>query len=190
MDDKTIHELIQKKHVEDSIRQEFEGTLADRVDRYMQVKPHIIIPNEHFAAPSAQCSLLFRDGHFYGCIALTQAVAEALARFFCEVNFGRHDDVLEKNVEKLYRRGFISDKVKKALFEIWHDRDVYHHLNHNIETNRQLLEELARKKLSLLTEVESVIFEFKIINGELLPKHPKYWKAIDNKFQVYLRLEP
>ena len=190
MDDKARDELIQRKQVEDSIRQEFEGTLADRVARYLQVKPHIIIPNEHFAAPSTECSLLFRDGHFFGCIALTQAVAEALARFLCEVNFGRHDNVFEKNVEKLNRRGFISDKVNKALSEIWKDRDGFHHLNPNVETDRQILEELAKEKARLLAEVESELFEFEIINGALQPKHPKYWKISGNQAQVFLRLEP
>lgn len=190
MDKEAARKLIEQKQVEESIKQECMGTASIRATRYLQVKPHIIIPNEHFAAPSTECSLLFRDGHFFGCIALTQAVAEALARFLCEVNFGRHDNVFEKNVEKLNRRGFISDKVNKALSEIWKDRDDFHHLNPDVETDRQILEELAKEKTRLLAEVESEIFEFEIINGALQPKHPKYWKISGNQAQVFLRLEP
>lgn len=190
MDEKRIHELIQKKQVEDSMRQEFEGTLADRVTRYLQVKPHEIIPYHYFSAISAECSFLFRDGHFYGCIALTQAVAEALARFLCEVNFGRHDKVFEKNVEKLSVRNFISDKVKESLLKIWEKRNDYHHLNPNVETDRQTLEELAREKARLLVEVESEVFHFTVVDGRMILEHPKYWKASGNQVQVFLRLEP
>jgi len=190
MDEKTIHELIQKKQTENSIRQEFEGTLADRVDRYVQVKPHIIIPNEHFAAPSAECSLLFRDGHYYGCIALTQAVAEALVRFLCTKNSFKPVKKFEENVENLSTRTFISDKVKESLLKIWERRDDYHHLNTSIENDRQTLEELAKEKTRLLAKVESEIFEFKIVNGALIPKYPKYWNISGNQAQVFLRLEP
>ena len=78
----SVDPAILQKQVEDYMREEFEGTLSERVVRYIQVKPHEIISNTHFSAPSSECSLLFRDGHFYGCIALVQAVAEALTHFF------------------------------------------------------------------------------------------------------------
>ena len=57
MDKKTVHELIQQKQVEDSMKQEFEQTLSDRAARYLQVKPHGIIPYEHFSAASARVHL-------------------------------------------------------------------------------------------------------------------------------------
>jgi len=190
MDEKTIHELIQKKQVGDSIRQEFEGTLADRAARYLQVKPHGIVPYEHFSAASAECSLLFRDGHFYGCIALTQAVAEALVRFLCTKNSFTPEKKFKENVRKLSTRKFISDKVKESLLKIWERRDDYHHLNPNVKTDRQALEELAREKAQLLVEVESEVFHFTIVDGEIVPEHPKYWKVSGNQAQVFLRLEP
>lgn len=190
MDKKTVHELIQKKQVEDSIRQEFEGTLADRVARYLEVKPHQIVPYTHFAVVSAECSFLFRDGHFYGCIALTQAVAEALVRFLCKKNsFGPAKD-FEKNVEKLSVRKFISNKVKESLLTIWQRRDDYHHLNPNVATDRKTLEELAREKTRLLVEVESEIFRFRLVDGKINPENPKYWDISGNQAQVFLRLEP
>lgn len=190
MDEKTINELIQKKRLEESIRQDFEGTLADRVARYLEVKPHEIVPYTHFSTISAECSFLFRDGHYYGCIALTQAVAEALARFLCEVNFGRHYNVFEKNVEKLSTRTFISDKVKEALLKIWKRRDDYHHLNRGIESDRQTLEEVAREKTRLLVEVEKEVFRFTSVDGKINPENPKYWDISSNQAQVFLRLEP
>ena len=190
MDEKTIHELIQKKQAEDSIREEFEGTLADRVDRYVQVKPHEIVPYTHFSTISAECSFLFRDGHYYGCIALTQAVAEALVRFLCKKNSFRPVKNFENNIEKLSVRNFISDKVKESLLKIWEKRNDYHHLNPNVETDRQTLEELAREKVRLLVEVEKEVFRFTSVDGKINPENPKYWDISGNQAQVFLRLEP
>lgn len=190
MDENTIHELIQKKQVEESIRQEFEGTLVDRVDRYMQVKPHEIVPYTHFSTISAECSFLFRDGHYYGCIALTQAVAEALVRFLCKKNSFRPAKIIENNIEKLSVRNFISDEVKDSLLTIWQERDDYHHLNPSIESDRQTLEELAKEKTRLLIEVEKEVFRFTFVDGKINPENPQYWAISSNKEQVFLRLEP
>jgi len=189
MDEKTIHELMQKKLAEDSIRQEFEGTLADRVARYLQVKPHLIIPNKHFAAASTECSFLFRDGHYYGCIALTQAVAEALVRFLCKTKSVRHGKDFKKNVANLSGK-FISDKAKESLLKIWEKRNDYHHLNPDVETDRQALEELAREKTRLLVEVEREVFRFTIVDGKINPENRKYWDISSDQMEVFLRLEP
>ena len=188
MDKKNMHELIQQKQVEGSIKQEFEQTLSDRAARYLQVKPHGIIPYTHFSAASAECSLLFRDGYFYGCIALTQAVTEALARFLCQRNSWKPANEFEENVKKLSARKVISGKLKKSLLTIWEKRDDYHHLNPNIEGDRQALEELARERVRLLTEVESEVFRFTVADDKIIPEHPKYWKGSGN--QVFLRLGP
>jgi len=188
MDKKTMYKFVQQKRIEDSIKQEFEQTLSDRAARYLQVKPQGIIPYEHFSAASAECSLLFRDGHFYGCIALAQAVTEALARFLCQRNSWRPAKRFEKNVEKLSARNVISGKLKKSLLRIWVKRDDYHHLNPTIEGDRQALEELAREKVHLFTEVESEVFRFTVADGKIIPEQPKYWKGSGD--QVFLRLDP
>jgi hypothetical protein len=79
-------EIMRRMVAQDGIKQEFEQTLGSRVNRYLKVKPHGIIPLTEFASVSAECALLFRDGHFYGAIALSQAVAEAVAKFLCQKN--------------------------------------------------------------------------------------------------------
>ncbi len=190
MDEKDIQRLILQKQIEDSIRQEFEGTLSERVTRYLQVKPHPIIPNAPFAAASAECSLLFRDGHFYACIALTQAVAEAIVRYLCQRKRWKPGKEFEENVRKLRERQFISSELKEWLLAIWQNRDDYHHLNPNVETGRQKLEELAREKARLLARVESEVFDFNLVNGRLAPKHPEYWDIRGKQANVFLRLEP
>lgn len=191
MDEETKRELFQRAQTANSIKQEFEQTLSERVERYLQVKPHEIIPNAPFAVPSAECSLLFRDGHFYACIALVQAVAEAIVRYVCDIDFGKHDKVFEKNVEKLHTRKFIDDKLQETLLKIWKKRDDYHHLNSNVKSDRDTLEKLAKEKTCLLVELEGEIFKFSFGNdGSIIPKYPKYWKIRGNQAEVFLRLEP
>ena len=191
MDEETKLELFQRAQTTNSIKQEFEQTLSERVERYLQVKPHKIIPNAPFVVPSTECSLLFRDGHFYACIALVQAVIEAIVRYICDIDFGKHGKVFEKNVEKLHTRKFIDDKLEKALLKIWEKRDDYHHLNSNVKSDRDTLEKLAKEKACLLVEIESEIFKFSFGNdGSIILKHPKYWKIRDNQAEVFLRVEP
>lgn len=181
---------IQKLELEETLRGEFEATLRDRVRRYLEVKPHGIISDEHFSRASTECALLFRDGHFYGCIAMTQAVAEALVRFMCERRSLTPSTHFERNLRMLRAKGFMPDVVSKRLPQIWAGRDDYHHLNPNIKQDRQELERLAREKVKLLAEVEGEVFGYSVADGKLIPKFPEYWNLTGNQAQVYLRLEP
>jgi hypothetical protein len=191
VEENTKRELHQRALTTESIRQEFEQTLPERVERYLQVKPHGIIPNAPFAAPSSECSFLYRDGHFYACIALVQAVAEAIVRYICDIDFHGHDRVFEKNVEKLYKREFISGKLKESLLKIWEKRDDYHHLNPSVKSDRQTLEKLAKEKARLLVKVESEIFKFSLgKDGGIVLKYPKYWKISGDRAEAFLRFRP
>jgi len=185
-------ERIQQLQIQDSIRQEMEQTLSVRTERYFKVKPHGIIPYTQFAPASAECPLLFRDGHFYGCIALVQAVTEAIARFMCKKNSCKPSKSFEENIKKLNTRGFISDDLKKAFIETWSKRDDYHHLNDTIETDRQKLEEIAYNKILLLRKIESEVFKFSLTDkGELVPENKKYWGLQkDEPIKVFLKLSP
>jgi hypothetical protein len=185
-----IQELMQQKFTEDSIKQEFEQTLSSRVQRYLKVKPHGIVPYTQFAPASAECAFLFRDGHFYGCIALTQAVTEAIVRFLCQKNAWKPANNFGNNVAKLHTRKFISEEMKNRFLKIWENRDDYHHLNPNIETDREKLEEIAYEKVLLLKEIESEIFKFSVIDGKLVPEKKKYWELQQNgTIPVFLKLE-
>lgn len=185
-----MNEAIALAQTQDTLRQECEQTLAERARRYLQAKPHGVIPLTHFAPVSAEATLLFRDGHFYACIALAQAVAEALVRFLCEKNSCSPRKDFDKNVEKLTTRGFITEEIKGKLLQIWDARHDYHHLNADIETDKERLQEMAIEKLNLLTDVEKEIFAFTIVEGKLVPTNRKYWD-IDGEFaKVYIRLSP
>lgn len=188
--DMDIQDSMEQKITEDSIKQEFEQTLAPRVERYLKVKPYGIVPDTRFAPASAECTFLFRDGHFYGCIALTQAVAEAIIRFMCQRNSWRPENNFEKNVETLHTRKFMSEDQKDRFLKIWKKRDDYHHLNPNIETDREKLEEIAYEKILLLKEIESESFAFSNIDGKLAPKNKKYWDLQQNgTVPVYLKID-
>lgn len=185
-----IQETMQHIFTEDGIKQEFEQTLPSRVQRYLKVKPHGIVPYTEFAPASAECTLLFRDGHFYGCIALSQAVTEAIARFLCQKNGWRPENTFEKNVTKLHTRRFISKEMKNKFLRIWEKRDDYHHLNPDIETDREKLEEFAYQEVLLLKEIESEIFKFSVVDGKLVPENKKYWVLQQNgTIPVFLKLE-
>jgi len=181
---------MQKVFTEDGIKQEFEQTLSARTARYLRVKPHGIVPLTEFAPVSAECTLLFRDGHYYGSIALSQAVGEAIAKFLCEKNGWKPKKNFEENVQKLETRQFISESMQAKFLSLWKKRDDYHHLNPSIETDRQKLEVLAYEKVSLLKEIESEIFKFSVVDGRLVPENSKYWNLQPNgTAQVFLRLD-
>jgi hypothetical protein len=190
LDEKSKQEILQKALITSSLKQDFEYTLPTRVERYLQVKPHEIIPNTPFAKPSSECSLLFRDGHYYACVALAQAVAEALTRYMSKINFDGFDKVFEKNVDKLYTRKFIAEKTKNLFYKIWEKRDDYHHLNSTVETDAQTLENLAKEKVVLLNKIETEIFQYTFRDGSFVFKYPQNWNVKQNKTEVFLRFQP
>ncbi|HUY36469.1 MAG TPA: hypothetical protein VMV69_27275 [Pirellulales bacterium] len=71
---------------EHSLRQDFELTLANRIDRSRRTRVHPAIPSGYFSVASTECRDVFVDGHFYGCITLVQSVAEGLAKFLATNN--------------------------------------------------------------------------------------------------------
>ena len=151
-------ENIPKEQIEQSIKQEFERTLADRAARYLQISSCSFAPSAQFSAASLECSLLFRDGYFYACIALSQAIAASLVRSLCLQNGWEPAKNFQNNVEKLCLRAIIPDKAGKFLAKIWEKRNDYYKLNPNLVADRQTLEDLAREKVRLLAEAEKEIY--------------------------------
>jgi hypothetical protein len=189
MDRKQIEKAVERHRLEESLRADFEVTVTMRVDRYLQVKPHEIVPNTYFAVPLAQCSELYRDGHYYGCIALAQAVAEALVRHIYQKKISRAAKSFEGRVEALSRKGYINQELNDNLLKIWEDRNDYHHLNPCVETDIARLEEIALEKVSLLVKVMSIVFAFSNVGGKLAPKYPEYWEMKGQLIPVFLNLE-
>lgn len=191
MDHDEISGLMRRVQVKDTLKQMASLTLEDRVERWCQVMPHDIIPNSHFAAVSMEAYELYRDGHFYGTISLSQSVAEALARFLCEKNNTEPDEqIYWNNIKKLKQLG-TDDSLLKPLESIWQGRNDYHHMNPAVETDRKALEALAKEKLQALQTIERIIFAYTTGEGKINPTYPQYWEmnTADNSMQVYLRID-
>ena len=188
MDDKT-KKLIEKSQIRDTLQQEFQLTLDQRVRRYFEVRPHGIIPSTYFAAVSTESHLLFRDGHYYGTISLVQAVTEALAKFLCNKNGWKPNNDFEKNIKQLKIRKKVADDLFFLFIKIWNNRNDYHHLNLQIEQDRRKLEILAKEKLTALMDIEKELFAYITKGGKLVPKYPKYWDQKSDTIPVFLRLD-
>lgn len=190
MDQTKINELVAKTQTKDTLRQLFEGTINARVKRWLEVKPHNIIPNSHFAAVSMEPYELYRDGHYYGAISLSQSVAEALVRFICAKNGGSFSSY-ENALQKLKSKKIISTPLFDLFTAIREGRNDYHHLNPTIENERQALESLAKEKVQALQAIEGEVFAYAANQGKIKPLHPQYWDADATKgtMQVYLRID-
>ena len=173
------------------LKKQCEATVAERVDRYLRIGHQLIVANTPFAGASAECVGLFRDGHFYGCISLSQAVGEALVRHMCRSNKWKPAENFEENVATLQRRGFIDDVIEAAFLLLWRGRDDYHHLNGNVATERAELEQLGLTKVRALGTIEAWVFEFSQGENGLILCRPQYWPN-DGTSQpnAFLRIDP
>jgi len=192
MDEEGIRKAIRRRELEDTLKGECLSSISDRVSRYLELNFIEVTPNEHFASISAECIRLYRDGYFFACIALCQAVAEALVRFMCEVSeFGASiSQDFEENVGKLRKRNIRPD-CSKLLKEIWEGRHDYHHLKPKVPTEREKLQAIAKNKMIALHGVESEVFAFEWVGGAIKPKYPKYWPKTNNGLlNAFLRFEP
>lgn len=191
LDRRDISRTAERRRLADSLREDFVGTLDERISRYQELDFTKISPNSHFASASAECILLYRDGYFLACIALCQAVAEAIVRLMClRSRFSSISKDYEKNVVNLQRRGIEPD-CTQLFAEIWLGRHDYHHLSPRIPTERSKLQEIAKGKIRTLHKIESTVFEFTIKDGTISPKYPKYWEINRNRLiNAFLRFEP
>jgi len=90
-----LNNLVQQKLMEKSIKQEIEQTLSLRAQRYLKVKPHGIVPNTQFAPVSAECNLLFRDGHIMGASLSLNLLLRPLFDFFVKKILGDQKRILK-----------------------------------------------------------------------------------------------
>jgi hypothetical protein len=190
MDREEVINAIKRKQLEDDLQGDFLATLNKRISRYQELDFIKLTPNTHFAFVSVECINLYRDGYFLACIALCQAVAEAIVRLMCQRSkFSSVSNDYENNIENLRKRGIQPD-CNELFKEIWKDRNDYHHLNPTIPTEKSKLQKIAKSKILNLHKIESEVFNFTIVNGAVSPRYPKYWDFNeDGLLNVYLRFE-
>ena len=191
MDKEEVLKAINRKELEENLKQEFLATLDERISRYQELNFIKVTPNAHFASVSAECILLYRDGHFLACVALCQAVAEAIVRLMCERSkFSSISEDYDKNVGNLQKRKIEPD-CSKLFKEIWKGRNDYHHLNPEIPTERSKLQDIAKSKIITLHKIESNVFDFAWTkDGAISPRYLKYWDIKNGLLNVFLRFEP
>ena len=211
MTPETVLSRVDAEWTRQQIQKDDEVKFEQRVARAQRVKVHRIIPHVWFDVASTGCWDLFRDGHFYGCICLSQSVAEGLAKFVLEVHHvtvGKHNRPIElcdkpatgrplielvKNLKRGLYNGqpmsVVSEKCAKA-FECIEggDRDDFHHLNKRIITDFAELEKRAEQCVAALYDIESELFGFELTPGGLTPYQREYWPDAGKTYgQVDLR---
>jgi hypothetical protein len=159
--------------------------------RYLEVKPPVLIPNHHFAMASSECRELYKDGHFYGCISLTQSVAEGIVRYLVKNKANKYKvkENYQNNLNILFQANVISDLQKNTFEHIYEDRNLYHHLSFNVSKDRIKLQKLAKEKLLLLNEIENDLFAFSISEGKIVPKNHTNWNIKRERTEIYLRID-
>jgi hypothetical protein len=114
-----------------------------------------------FAAPSAECAEQFQDGRYFSCIALTQALLEAVIRHVWQIKLEKkpnHQGRFDANLEVLHKKKFIADDWKIKLDQMWADRYSFHYLRPSVECDQRKLVEKARNLLKLLDDLEREFF--------------------------------
>ena len=174
----------------EQLRRLDEARLSGRAERAARTKVHGVIPNHFFSRASSECRDLFIDGHYYGCISLAQAVAEGLSTYLGRLHQPGARKDPQQRVQRLKTSGAITDSAMKAFLLIWGtDRNTFHHLNDDVQTDYGELERRAESCVQALLVIESELFAFTIIDGRIVPTHPIYWPRTDPEhIGVFLRL--
>jgi hypothetical protein len=193
VDKEEVHKAIKRRQLQDNLEQDFLASINDRISRYLELDFIQVVPNTHFAPITIECILLYRDGYFFACIALCQAVAEAMLRFMCERNDRGSKGLVkfETNIRNLRE---LKDKIPldwiETLERVWKNRNDYHHLNPDVPTQKEKLREIAKDKIVALLDVESKVFAFEWVDGAIKRTHPEYWLETDSgHLNSYLRFE-
>jgi hypothetical protein len=190
MDPESAQKQVERHRLVSEFTAGCQAHAGERVDRYLRAQYHGIVADTPFAPASAECIGLFRDGHFYGAISLSQAVGEALVRHMCRSNQWRPAENFEENVSKLRQRNFVDDAIEAALLRLWEKRDDYHHLNPTVARDRASLEDLALTKIRSLGEIERFVFAWSPSEtpGAIRLLRPQYWPdKKENQVGVFLR---
>jgi hypothetical protein len=161
----------------------------DRFRRQQASRVHQVIPSHWFAPASSECRALYVDGHFYGCISLSQAVAEGLSKFLAEHHGVSHRQAQGLRVAALLAAEAISSDAARAFQAIeGTDRNAIHHLNREIPRDAAMLEARAAECVESLYVIESEIFAFTVQGTAIAPRHPQYWTIEGGMGQAYLRI--
>ena len=193
VDESTTRDTVERLGITNDLRGRLEATIQMRVDRYIEVSPHTMVPNHHFAGASAECVSLYVDGYLLSAVMVTQAVVEGIRRFVIERNAIKVDEGVDgpEAIGLLVAKGIISEGCAGAFNRIYGSfRNDVHHMNPKVGTID--FRELAKRNILDLAAIEREVFAFKWSDkGAIIPTNPRYWDArADGKVGVFLRLGP
>jgi len=139
-----------------------ESHANDDRPKVIPVVPAINVPDYPFAAPSVECAKQFQSGHYFGCIALTQALIEAEIRYIGQIKLNKKPNQkgsFEKDLDALHKKNVISDEHKAQLDAMRTEWRSLAYLQPATADNLQKLEEMAHQALLLLKELEQEFFQ-------------------------------
>ncbi len=178
--------------IERSLRAHFEAGLPASVRRASHVQLLNVIPSHWFSAAASECARMYVAGYFYGAISVSQAYVEALAKFLltecCRERSPKGQ--VDQLWDRLRDRGVASQVVATAAREIFNDRNDYHHLNSNVETDHRALEDRAREVMEGIYLIDTAFFSYTFDNGAIVPKDSRFWPVHENdpeRILVFLR---
>jgi hypothetical protein len=164
------------RQLEQELRASFEQQLPYQMVRASRVRALNMRPGHYFVRAAFECKNMFVAGCYVGCVSLCQSVAEALARFICTVKHVSGGRTVLEKAAKLQKNGVISPEIREAFRTISaHDRNIFHHLDENVETDNKLLGARAEQCVNALYRIESELFAYTIDGRSIIPKYPEYW---------------
>ena len=201
MDEKEKREEIRKIQVRQDLRSEFDSTIDQRVERYLEINHQEIIGNHHFAEASCECIKLYRDSFFMSVVMVSQAVNEGIVRFVAERNsitsYLNGEKSKTKSVpdmiDELEQKKVITNVCAEASRSICRSfRNNVHHMNPEIVENAPHFKMLAKRNIQDLAKIEKEIFDANFApDGSLILGQPKYWDCNeDGNIAGYLRFTP
>jgi len=186
---------MKRQRLKDNLIANYNSSIDERVDRYLDIDHHWIISNHHFAAASSECINLYRDGHFIATVMMSHSINEGIIVFIADrVKLPRDKSdggakSIEDLIAELEQTRTISKLCADALRGIYESyRNDVHHMSPKV--NSIDFQVLARENLRRLATVESEIFGVDIVKGKLNPHHPVFWDVnSDGTVSAFLRLE-
>src|SRR4030042_16066 len=130
MDKKQIKKLM----VRQSLQSELEGTIDQRVERYLEIEHQGIIGGHYFANASSECIYLYRDGYFIGSVMMSHSINEGIIKFVAERNRIERDKpdgtpkTIAELIDEFREKGIISNACAAAPTKIWRSfrADIHH----------------------------------------------------------------
>lgn len=146
------------------------------------------LPNTHFAPPACEARQMYRMGYYYGCIMVSQATAEALARYIARVKHlpvtysteqdARNGGVSQAvRIEYMKQQKVISNKAFKYFRRILnHQRNSFHHMKSDVPIEGKKLEIMAFQCVASLYSIEEAFLGFSR-DGRVIVNDKEIWNV-------------